>query len=280
MATKTALAVSDALYLKPLLQGLSDPSSPFSLNFDIPAQNALKLAGRIDGTACAFLSPIDYARHGGEFSAVPTVGVSSTQKTDTIQLFVKSDVRNVLTIAVDVRVTSEIILAKIILSEKFRNLSAKESRFQFIPMLPDVERMLKKADAALVVNSPPSSNTQDWFTLDLVEEWNDLTDLPYIHGFWVAREGDMASVEVQHLIDSKQKGVKQLEKIAGDAAIQFNISKETCTSYLSSFSYELGTLEQESISEFLRYSFFHGVIGDIPELNFFDPSPISRGEIH
>ena len=147
-------------------------------------------------------------------------------------------------------------------------------------MLPDVERMLKKADAALVVNSPPSSNTQDWFTLDLVEEWNDMTDLPYIHGFWVAREGDMASIEVQHLIDSKQKGVSQLEKIAGDAAIQFNISKETCTAYLSSFSYELGTLEQESISEFLRYSFFHGVIGDIPELNFIDPSPINRGGIH
>jgi len=278
MATKTALAVSDALYLKPLLQGLSSPSSPFSLNFDIPAQNALKLTGRTDNTKCAFLSPIDYARHGGEFSVVPTVGVSSTQRTNTIQLFVNSDARNVSTIAVDVRVTSEIILAKIILSEKFRNLSMRESHFQFIPMLPDVETMLKKADAALVVDLQPTVRTQNKFMLDLVEEWNDLTDLPYVHGFWVAREGDLTALEIHDLIHSRQKGLGVLDRIAEDAALQLNISREMSKAYLSAFSYELGELEQESISEFLRYSFFHGVIGDIPDLNFFELSPVNRGE--
>ncbi|MBI3006440.1 MAG: hypothetical protein HYY49_13670 [Ignavibacteriales bacterium] len=276
MAAKTALAVSDALYLKPLLHGLTASSSPFSLAVDIPAQNALKFAQRSGDIRCAFLSPLDYARHGGEFRIVPGIAVSSSQPTDTIRLFVNSDVRNIHSLAVDIRMTSEIILAKIILSEKYRNASIKDVRFQVIAMLPNVDLMLQKADAALVVNLQPTVETSDKFPLDLVEEWNDLTELPYVHGFWVAREGDLTRDDIQNLLDAKQKGVEEIVTIAEDAALHPKASKETALTYLSSFSWELGATEQESVSEFFRYSFFYGALADIPDLNFFETSPSSE----
>ncbi len=270
MASKTALAVSDALYLKPLLQGLSAATSPFSLSFDIPGRNALKLAERAENIKAAFLSPLDYARHGGEFRIIPEIAVSSSTKTDTIQLFVDSDARNITTLAVDIRVTSEILLAKIILSENFRNLSAKEDKLQILPMLPDVQLMLEKADAALIVNLDAPARSEEKFVLDLVEEWNDLTDLPYVHGFWVAREGDLLPGEMEQLLDAKKKGLELQTKIAQEVALEKNVSAGTYISYLSSFSYDLGNSEQESISEFFRFSYFYGALGDIPDLNFFE----------
>jgi predicted solute-binding protein len=271
---KTALAVNEALYLRPLLQGLGGPSSPFDLAFDIPANNALKLRERTGAVRCAFLSPIDYARHGGEYCIVPNIAVSSERSTETIQLFVNENVRSINTMAVDVRVTSEIILAKIILIEKFRNTSLKEGSISFIPMFPDVEAMLKKADAALIVNErPPMKSVK--FRLDLVEEWNDLTGLPYVHGFWVTREADFSPADAQELLLAQARGVNMIEQIAADSATVLQLSKETLTSFFAAFSFGLGEKEQEAISEFFRYSYYHGVIGDVPDLNFLD-LPVHR----
>lgn len=277
--SRTALAVSEALYLKPLLQGLSGSSSPFELHTDIPAQNALKLSKRDENTRCAFLSPIDYARHGGEYCIVPGIGVSSRNRTGTIQLFMNSEITSVRRVAVDIRVTSEIILAKIILTEKFRNLAAQEGTIQFLAMMPDVEAMLNKADAALVVNLAPSIGS-DRFALDLVEEWNDLTNLPYVHGFWVSHDESLPRSDLHALVQAKRKGLTLLDAIAEDSALELKLSRDVCKDYLSAFSYELNDAEQEGISEFLRYAYYHGVIGDIPELNFFEVPAIDPASLN
>ncbi|MGB2869071.1 MAG: MqnA/MqnD/SBP family protein [Bacteroidota bacterium] len=272
---KSRLAVPDALYLKPLLFGLEKPDSPFELVTDIPAKNALKYARRSEEIRNAFLSPVDYARHGAEYCLVPNVAVSSSTRTDTIQLFVKTDARDIRTLAVDIRATTEIFLAKLVILEKFRTSSGEQSELQFIPSLPDVPSMLAKADAALVVNYlPVSQSRQSGFSLDLVEEWNDLTGLPYIHGFWVGREEETTGAEIRGIVDSKQQGIPIRNKIAEDYANVLRLNSKEAVKYLSSFSYDFGDTEKESLSEFIRFAFYHGAIGDIPELHFFDLPPL------
>jgi chorismate dehydratase len=267
---KSRLAVSDALYLKPLLFGLDRTDSPFDLVLDFPANNSLKLSERSEGIRNAFLSPIDYARHGGEYRIVPNICVASSNQTNSIQLVLKSDLRNIERIAIDVRFTSEIILANIILLEKYRNQSS-HVKYQFIPMMPDVDAMLAKADAALLVKDIPQPiHRADTFTLDLVEEWNDLTGLPYVHGFWVGREEELLKTEAQALLTAKQNGVLLKSQIVQSVAHQKNLSLEDLSYYISSFSYDLGEKEEKSLSEFMQYAYFHGVIGDVPEVMFFD----------
>ena len=267
---KSRLAVPDALYLKPLVFGLDRTDSPFDLVKDIPAKNAIKLSERSDGIRNAFLSPIDYARHGGEYRIVPNICVASSNQTNTIQLVLKSNLRNVERVAIDIRFTSEIILAKIILSEKYRN-QPTHSTFQFIPMMPDVDAMLTKADAALIVqDNPQKIGRTDTFTLDLVEELNDLTGLPYIHGFWVGREEELSKTEAQALLTAKNIGILLKSQIAQSVAQQQNLSLNEQTNYLSSFSYDFGKKEEESLAEFIHYAYFHGVIGDVPDIIFFD----------
>jgi predicted solute-binding protein len=274
---KSRLAISDALYVQPLLYGLDKPNAPFELRTDIPARNALKLHERSDEIRNAFLSPLDYARHGGEYCILPNVCAASSAPTGTIQLILKSDLRNIERVAVDIRYTSEIILSKILLLEKYRNEPTSSSSLQFLPMMPDVDVMLAKADAALIVNSVPSPQVYgNYFVLDLVDEWFDLTELPYVHGFWVGRETELLENEAAALLHAKSQGVQLQSKIAEAFAQKQNISLGVARDYLSAFSYDLGQQEEDSIQEFFHYAFFHGAIGDVPDLQYFDlgsPNP-------
>jgi predicted solute-binding protein len=267
---KSRLAASDALYMKPILFGLDRAESPFDLVIDVPAKNALSFSKRSEGIRSAFLSPIDYARHGAEYCIVPNIGVASSNQTNSIQLVLKSDLRNIERIAIDLRFTSEIILAKIIVEEKYRNNSSHQN-LQFIPMMSDVDSMLSKADAALLVNDRSHLiERPGTFTLDLVEEWNDLTDLPYLHGFWVGREEELSDIEARALLTAKNNGVLLKNQITQSIAQQQNLSLEETTQYISAFSYDFGEREEESLYEFMQYAYFHGVIGDVPEIRFFD----------
>ncbi|HXG38596.1 MAG TPA: MqnA/MqnD/SBP family protein [Bacteroidota bacterium] len=277
---KPFLAFPEALYLKPLLEGLEGSESPFRHLVDIPASIALNMSkstatplGKripMEGQGCAFLSPIDYARYGAEYCIVPGIAVSSSRPTGSVELYVKSDIRNIATLAVDVRVTSEIILAKIILTEKYPNVD-KQASFQIIPMIPDLDAMLAKADAALVVNFAPSKRERGAiFHLDLVEEWNDLTELPYVHGFWVGRQNEMYVDDLQRLMQAQTAGTSSLRTVAERHARAFQLSVDEAERYLSSFSYQLGQEQIDSLQEFMSYAFYYGVLPDIPEINFFD----------
>jgi len=275
---KPFLAHPEALYLKPLLHGLEGNDSPFEHVLDIPAKLALQMNKpqkneriQVEKPGCAFLSPVDYARHGAEYCIVPNVAVSSSQPTGTVHLYVKSDIRNVKTMAVDIRVTSEIILAKIILMEKYSNEESEQGSLQIVPMMPDVNAMLAKADSALVMNlSPASIPSNDAFRLDLVEEWADLTDLPYVHGFWVGRDERMPVEDVQRLMLAKTEGTALIESIAEQAAVHSGISAQQAHEYFSSFTYDFGEQQSDSLKEFMSYAFYFGILPDVPEINFFD----------
>lgn len=272
---KTVLGVPGASYIRPLLYGLRDSSANLELLTDIPSQLAVKLQQRIGPLRCAFLSPIDYARHGGDYLIVPGVGVSSSSRSNTIQLLINRNVRNVHTLAIDIRVTSEIILAKIILAERFPNEESSPGPLQIIPMHAHRDEMLRKADAVLIVNFHPQSPQPDEpFALDLVEEWNDLTGLPYVHGMWVAHDETGTESIVASLVGAKEQGTMHLAESAEVIASELNLSRETTRDYLAGFSYGLGEDEQAGLSEFFRFAYFHSVLPDVPDLNFFeDPAP-------
>jgi len=272
---KNVIGVSEASYLRPLWYGLRNSEGDLDLRVDIPAQLPISLQKRTGNLRCAFLSPIDYARHGGGYCIVPGVAVSSVDRSNTIQLFINPDVRDIEKIAVDIRVTSEIILAKIILAEKFPNREASSKTPQFLPMLPNRSEMLRKADAALIVNLQPVETVEEKaFALDLVEEWNDMTGLPYVHGCWVGHDEEDLEGVVRELLRSKNQGITHLDQIADSLATERNLSRQFASQYLSTFSYEFGDLEHESMTEFMKYAYFHGILPDVPDLNFYEVGPL------
>ncbi|HLD30238.1 MAG TPA: MqnA/MqnD/SBP family protein, partial [bacterium] len=105
---------------------------------------------------------------------------------------------------------------------------------------------------------------------DLVEEWNDLTNLPYVHGMWVGREESERELFLPQVASLSRDGVQHLADIAGQLARKYSLSPQEATEYLSSFTYTLGKEEEESLTEFIRYAYYHGILPDAPDLNFFD----------
>jgi predicted solute-binding protein len=141
-------------------------------------------------------------------------------------------------------------------------------------MLPNRDEMLRKADAALVVNFHPHSQGQDEpFSLDLVEEWNDLTGLPYVHGIWVGHDEDDPGNTVEELSRSRDRGVADLRTIARALAAERDLTEKIAEEYLSKFSYSFSEQDQQGFTEFIQFAYFHGVLPDVPDLNFFEDVP-------
>ncbi len=274
MPPKVRLGISEAVYLRPLLSGLDAQGSPIELVPDLPAVNAVRINERTSDIRCAFLSPIDYARYAGSYRIVPGIGVSSATATNTITFTVGKNVRNIRKVAVDVRITSEIILAKILLIERLKNLPGKGSDIEYVPMLPSLSAMLQKADAALIVNlAPTKTPPPDLFTLDLVEEWTDMTGFPYLHGFWVAREEDISREIVDALIQAKDQGIADLDNVIRVQASERGLSEDYMRAYFNSFGYDLSEDVMNGLNEFITMAYYHGVLGDIPDINFFNFPP-------
>lgn len=265
-----------ASYLKPLTYGLGSQTGDLEFHVDVPAQLALTLQRRTELLRCAFLSPIDYARHGGDYLIVPGAAVSSSGRSNTVRLYVNPSVHNIDRVAVDIRVTSEIILTKILLAEKFPNLASDTHTLQFIPMVASRDEMLSKADAALVVNfHPVPAREGEPFALDLVDEWSDMTGLPYVHGFWVGHDEPEAEVVAERLLRAKELGMSHLDHISQTLGRERRLGLSESKAYVASFSYELGEDEQNGLTEFIRYAYYHGILQDVPDLNFFEiPPPV------
>jgi chorismate dehydratase len=253
------------VYAKPLTYGLEHAAQEVDLLADLSSQNALRLKSReLD---VALLSPIDYARNTDEYLIVPNICVSSTASR-TVLLLLREGLRRINTVAVDIGLTSELVLAKIVLSEKY------DTDPRFIPMTPDINTMLAKADAALLVGGPALFSSLDAArTIDLVEEWNDLTDLPYVHALWLSHRGSLTRNAIHSLKQSCDEGVRHLKEIALAASRNEQVSRQECESYLSSFSFDLDDEAIESISEFYRYAFYYGGLGEVPEIKLYPEEP-------
>lgn len=264
MAPKKTLGISAHLYCEPL-RGSGEVDLPFTWIVNSAARNAIGLKEReLDA---AFLTPISYARESSLYYIVPGVAVASAGADATITLHVREGLHNVSTIAVDPSSSSEIVLTKIILAECF-DLSPK-----IVPFSGSLEEALAKADAALLVGDPSLRAQEDHESaLDLVEEWNEMTGLPYVHGFWCGREHALTMEEIRLLQQARTAGLGDLDGLSSRAPIAHTLDRYSPAAihdYLDGLTFAFTEDEQEGVREFNRYAFYHAVLPDIPELQFY-----------
>jgi chorismate dehydratase len=263
MDSRKRLGVPGSLFTLPLTAPLRNASG-FQLAVDAPARSALRL--RDHDLDAVLLSPIDFARDSSFYHVVPAVAASSQSANSAITLYFKEGLHEISTIAVDPALTSEIILAKIILAEEF-DLSP-----QIVPFQGPLEMMLGKADAALLSGDGSLREVSiRRNVLDLVEAWVEMTDLPFVHYFWCAREQDLTESEVQALQGAREEGAAMIEEIVADAASHSlsSIPAASLKTYLETFSYDLAQDAEEGLKEFLRYAYYHGVLPDVPDIRMF-----------
>lgn len=255
-------AVPD-LYGRPLVYGIENPEGPAlaGLSFETAGVNTERLLK--EDLDAGLIGPIDFARNSSDFGLYPSIGVASRYESRTAVLCLHQNLRKITSIAVGVVTSSDIILAKIILSEKF------EQDVTIVPVIGSVEQMLSKADAALLAGNAAFSSPWNGPKLDLVDEWTDMTELPFVHLMCAARKEKQKKEIAPLLLSSQKKGAASLPLIASQHAKTFTFPAEVLEGQLERYEYGFGDEARQGLGEFFRYAFYLGILPDVPEIEVF-----------
>jgi chorismate dehydratase len=116
----------------------------------------------------------------------------------------------------------------------------------FLPMAADLDAMLERADAAIVIGDPAlmaleeranrfERSDEDLVYHDLAEEWGRRTGLPFVSAVWAAAPGTEAvgSRVVEDLIRSRDHGLMHVDRIAREWSGKIPLTEETIHTYLT-----------------------------------------------
>ena len=144
---------------------------------------------------------------------------------------------------------------------------------QFLPMAADLDMMLERADAAILIGDPAllaleersnrMERTQEELVyLDLAAEWKALTGLTYVSAVWGAAHGGPLDESVaEDFIRSRDHGLANIDALVAEWATRLPISESTIRSYLSgNIHYVLDEECVEGMRGFFRMAAECGVL--------------------
>ncbi len=258
-------------YCRPVVFGIEHPESPAAagLFFESAGVNTERILN--DECDAALIGPVEYARNSSDFSLYPSIGVSSRGESRTSTLCVNRNIHSITSVAVGAVSSSEIILAKIILSEKF------EQEIVIVPVIGSAEQMLLKADAALLTGNALLASRWEGPSLDLVDEWNEMTDLPFVHLLCAARKEKYKKEIASLLLTSQELGAASLSVIAAQQSKDLKRPVDALERQLEGYVYGFDDEAREALGEFFRYAFYLGILPDVPEIEVLGDGELNNG---
>jgi len=250
MREPVVVGIPSSAWAEPVARRLAE-HGPTVLT-DVPALIARTL--REGGLSAALLAPSDYARDSSAYRIIPEAAVSSAGPSGAIRLYFSSRARTITRLAANPSSSCEIILARILLAEEF------DSAPQIIPHPGPLGAMLETAEAALVVGGSSSGTGEPAAeSLDLIEAWQELTDLPFVYGIWCAYERALPEAEARRIQAAHREAQAEAEGLP-------EASPEASAAL---YQYSAQSLQEESVREFLHYAYYHGILPDVPELEYY-----------
>jgi chorismate dehydratase len=251
------------LNTKPLVYGLDAYPDRFDVRFDVPAKCAELLhEGRVD---LGLIPAIEYLR--GQYAIVPQISIASDGPVATVAVFTRKPIDEVKTIALDLSSRTSVALTRVLCAKHWK-IAPK-----FTPAEPDLEAMLQRADAALVIGDPafeidPAKHHVT--KVDLGVEWKALTGLPFVYAMWVGRSGAATREQCDVLRQARDAGVANLEQIATQVSGGNTVLEQRSLTYLrDNLKYGLGDSEQAGLKWFYELAAEVGLVPDVKPLKFF-----------
>jgi chorismate dehydratase len=242
----------------------------FDISYTLPSACARSLA---DGSADIGIIPAAaYAEIRG-LQVLPEVAIASRRAVRSILLVSKVPIEKVRSIALDTSSMTSVALTKVLV-EKW--LGGGRT---FAAMAPDIDRMLAKHDAGLLIGDPALKiDRARYHTLDLAEEWIRHTGKPFVFAFWAIRgaalQEAVPSLDLPAVFqNSRDHGLEpsRVSQIAREWAPRLEISEADVRSYLThNIHYQLDAGCLEGLRLFYRYAAEIGALPTAPELQFVD----------
>lgn len=220
----------------------------FDLDFRLPSACADQLAA---GQADIGIVPcFELTRQ--DLEIIPGTGIACHGAVRTILLVSRCPASEIRTLATDTSSRTSVQLARVLLERRFGATP------QLIPHPPDLDAMLRAADAALIIGDPAlhiDPLTLPWHVYDLGAEWLELTGLPMVFAVWAGRPDAVTPDLADVFRGSYRYGSEHMDEIvaAESAARGFHpgVVREYLTHYIV---HELGPREYEGMNLFLEYA--------------------------
>lgn len=247
---------------KPLVWGLGRELSVHS-DYIVPSRIAAMLRRR---ELCAGLVSAAALFSNPDLQVVPGISISCKGPAESVKLFHKRPLEKCLeTVALDESSLSSVLLAKIVLKERY-GLNPR-----FVSMPPVIPDMLDACDAAVTIGDTTMCAVGGSYEeIDLGEEWHGLTGLPFVFAIWAVNP-DMASAELVEILSrSKLQGMACLQEIAKAESSRLGLPEDICCHYLSEvMDYRLGARHIEALSLFRKKAREYGVDSGTHEIRLY-----------
>jgi chorismate dehydratase len=203
-----------------------------------PAECALRL---VSGQADIGLVPIAALATSPELRILPGCTIASKGRVRSLLLVHRASkpISALQSVAADTASRTTIAYAHI-LFHKWGNLGVR-----FLPMAADLDAMLERADAAILIGDPAllaleersnraERNDEELVYRDLAAEWSELTGLPFVSAVWGAAHGGPLDERIaEDFIASRDHGLANIDAIVTEWAERLPISENTIRSYLT-----------------------------------------------
>ena len=155
-------------------------------------------------------------------------------------------------LAVDSSSRTSVQLARVLLERRF----AAEP--ELIPHTPDLDAMLRIADAALIIGDPAlriEPSRLPYYVYDLGKEWVEMTGLPFVFAVWAGRKSVITPGVVDAFQQSCRFGRERIEEIVAAESGRREIPRDLVREYLTHrIVHELGPRDYEGMDRFLEYA--------------------------
>jgi chorismate dehydratase len=231
--------------------------------------NARLLSGDIDLT---LISSIEFLRHRRELRALPDFSISTLGPVTSVMLFHWRPLPELsgARIAVTTDSATSVDLLRLL-------LSADGIDAEFVPMPPDLDAMMTRCDAALLIGDAALREAVMHRELagrrplltDLGEAWYRQTRLPFTFAVWASRSDNPPSARlVAELRRAREAGLGALADVAALEATKLGLSQSVVQRYLGNFRYHFEPPDRDGLAAF-------GALA-LPD---FDPGELSYWEL-
>jgi chorismate dehydratase len=252
----------------------SDLSQQYEIRWMMPAQCAEELA---TGKADIGLVPIASLATTPELRILPGCTIASKGRVRSLLLVrrVRQHLSELRTVAADSASRTTIAYSRI-LFHKWDNPDVP-----FVPMAADLDAMLDRADAAIIIGDPAlmaleeranrlERTGEELVYHDLAEEWRNVTGLPFVSAVWGVACGSPLNESIKKdFIRSRDHGLQNINALVEHWSHQLPLSEDTIRFYLTAnIHYVLDEECIEGMRGFFRLAAETGVLPpyDLPAL--------------
>jgi len=243
----------------------------YEIKWMLPSQCADELA---DGSADIGLVPIAALATTPGLRILPGCTIASKGKVRSLLLVRRAgqSLQKLRNVAADIASRTTIAYSRI-LFHKWGNPDVP-----FVPMPADLDAMLDRADAAILIGDPAlmaleeranrfERTSEELVYHDLAEEWKTLTGLPFVSAVWGLAGGTTACGGLsdesiyRDFILSRNHGVQSIDALVAQWSRQLPLSEGTIRSYLTTnIHYVLDEECVEGMRGFFRMAAETGVL--------------------